>query len=73
MKDGTVRVKPAGSGSDVLLTVSEVAQLLRTTRSGIYQMVARGQLPGIIRIGRRLLFRRADLMDWIDHLAEKAR
>jgi excisionase family DNA binding protein len=50
----------------VLLTVDETAQLLRTSRRAIYVMVERGQLPGITRIGRRLLFARADLLHWLD-------
>jgi excisionase family DNA binding protein len=50
----------------VLLTVAETASLLRTTRKGIYTMVERQQISGIIRIGRRVLFRRDDLLHWLD-------
>ena len=50
----------------LLLTSQEVANLLRTTRTAVYAMVERAQLPGVIRIGRRLLFRSADLLDWLD-------
>lgn len=50
-----------------LLTVDETAELLRTTRKAIYTMVERAQLPGVTRIGRRLLFRRAVVLDWLDH------
>ena len=32
--------------------VPETAQCLRTTTGAVYQMVARGQLPGVIRLGR---------------------
>ena len=49
----------------VLLTVDDVAQLLRTTNRAIYAMIERQQLPGIVRIGRRVLFRAADLLDWL--------
>lgn len=49
----------------VLLTVDDVAQLLRTTNRAIYAMVERQQLPGVVRIGRRVLFRTADLLDWL--------
>ena len=48
-----------------LLTPDEVAALLRTTRKAIYGMNARGQLPGAIRVSRRLLFRRRDLLRWL--------
>jgi excisionase family DNA binding protein len=41
----------------VLLTPIEVADLLRTSRKAIYTMIERAQLPGIVRIGRRVLVR----------------
>jgi excisionase family DNA binding protein len=53
------------SGLPLLLTVDEAAALLRTTRSGIYAMAERAQVPGIVRIGRRLLFRRDELLEWL--------
>jgi excisionase family DNA binding protein len=49
-----------------LLTASDAAELLRTTRKAIYAMAARGLLPGITRIGRRLLIRRDDVLEWLD-------
>ena len=50
----------------MLLTVAEAAALLRTTRRAIYAMIERRQLPGVIRIGRRVLFRADDLLHWLD-------
>ena len=50
----------------VLLTVGEAADLLRTTRRAIYAMIERRQLPGVIRIRRRVLMRADDLLDWLD-------
>jgi excisionase family DNA binding protein len=44
-----------------LLTVEEVAAFLRTTKDAIYHKVERGQLPGVVRMGKRLLFRRVDV------------
>jgi excisionase family DNA binding protein len=58
--DGLTRALP------VLLTVDDVATLLRTTRRAIYAMVERGQLPGVIRIRRRVLVRTAVLLHWLD-------
>ena len=48
------------------LTVDETAEVLRTTRRGVYAMAERGQLPGVTRIGRRLLVRADDLLDFLD-------
>ena len=48
----------------VLLTVDEAADLLRTTRRAIYAMIERCQLPGVIRVRRRVLLRAGDLLDW---------
>ncbi len=50
----------------LLLTVDEAADLLRTTRRAIYAMIERRQLPGVIRVRRRVLLRADDLLDWLD-------
>jgi len=50
----------------VLRTVDEAADLLRTTRRAIYAMIERRQLPGVIRIRRRVLLRADDLLHWLD-------
>ena len=50
----------------VLLTVDDAADLLRTTRRAIYAMIERRQLPGVIRVRRRVLLRADDLLDWLD-------
>ena len=60
---------PSGRTRDtlpVLLTVNEAAALLRTTRRAIYAMIERRQLPGIIRIGRRVLLSADVLLHWLD-------
>jgi excisionase family DNA binding protein len=53
-------------GFPELLTVDETAEVLRTTRRAIYAMVERHQLPAVIRIRRRVLFRADDLLHWLD-------
>jgi excisionase family DNA binding protein len=71
---GTDRRRPAKSRRIVaefvsvpsLLTAQEVAKILRTTRKAVYKMAERGLLPGVIRIGRRLLVRSDLLLDWLD-------
>lgn len=49
-----------------LLTIDEVAEMLRTTRKAIYALIYKGALPGVIRLSRRLLVDRANLVDWLD-------
>lgn len=44
-----------------LLTVEEVAELLRTTKKAVYLQAERKQLPGVVKLGRRLLFKRDEV------------
>ena len=48
------------------LTADETAVLLRTTRKAIYVLIERGQLPGVRRIGRRVLVSSSEVLDWLD-------
>ena len=48
-----------------LLTVAEVAAMLRTSPKGVYAMASRVQLPGVTRIGRRLLIDEDELVKWL--------
>jgi excisionase family DNA binding protein len=57
--------EPADGMTTVLLTPSDVADLLRTSRKAIYAKTERGQLPGVTKIGRRLYFRRDVLLHWL--------
>ncbi|MFV8754702.1 helix-turn-helix domain-containing protein [Nannocystaceae bacterium ST9] len=53
-----------------ILDAEDVAGLLRTTRTAVYAMVERRQLPGVMRIGRRVRFRRDALLTWLGSLEE---
>lgn len=48
-----------------LLTAEELGELLRLSRGAIYTMVARGELPGVVKLGRRLRFRRDAVLEWL--------
>jgi excisionase family DNA binding protein len=52
-----------------LLTARETAKLLRVSPNTVYAQAQQGKLPHI-RLGDRLLFPRAELLQWI---AEQAR
>ena len=47
------------------MAVTEVAELLRTTAGAVYKLVERGQLPGVIRLGKRVLVERESLVHWV--------
>jgi excisionase family DNA binding protein len=70
-RDGTRRFVAEGRpttsviADEILLTPHEAASLLRTSRKAIYTMVERAAIPGAVRIGRRLLFQRETLLDWL--------
>ena len=49
----------------MLLTIAEVAELLRTSAKAVYSMVDRRQLPGVTRVGRRVLVRSDVLLNWL--------
>ena len=48
-----------------LLTVQDLALLLTTSSSGVYSRVARGQIPGTLRIGRSLRFNARVIAQWL--------
>lgn len=66
------RVEPLKPTSEfpALLTTAEIAAVLRTTQKAIYAMVERGQLPGIVRIGRRVLVRQDALLHWLSQKSQ---
>jgi excisionase family DNA binding protein len=48
------------------MTVAETAALLRTTPKAVYTLAERGLLPGIVRLGRRVLIDRGKLLRALD-------
>lgn len=50
--------------SEPLLTADEVAALLRVPRSTVYELTRSRRLP-FVKVGRRTLFVRLDLDDWV--------
>jgi excisionase family DNA binding protein len=49
-----------------MLTAEEVARdFLRTSRKAVYEMARLGRLPGAVRIGRKVLFRRDTLLHFL--------
>ena len=52
-----------------MLTIDDVAQILRIGRWAVYDAVKRGQIPGI-KIGRSLRIPKARLREWIEGRTE---
>ena len=50
---------------DEILTVPEVAQLLKVAEKTVYSMAQKGQLPAF-KVGGQWRFKRADLDQWIE-------
>jgi excisionase family DNA binding protein len=57
---------PASAAEPHFLTVDETAVLLRTTRKAVYALVERAEIPGVTRLGRRVLIHRGELLEWLD-------
>jgi excisionase family DNA binding protein len=47
------------------LKAEELAELLRLNRKTIYEAASRGEIPGAIRVGRVLRFRRDAVLAWV--------
>jgi excisionase family DNA binding protein len=50
---------------DAILTIPEVAALLRISEKSAYKLAQAGELPGF-KVGNQWRFRRAELDGWID-------
>lgn len=58
---------PQPTNLPTLLTVPELASVLRLTDKAIYRRAQRGEIPGVVRLGGRTLrFRREEILRWID-------
>jgi excisionase family DNA binding protein len=66
---GTAAVLGAGKAIDALpqvLTVEEVADLMRVDRKTAYAAIAEGDLPGVRRIGRCIRVSRDVFLRWLE-------
>lgn len=59
----TVSTTTSSGRVPLFLTPGEVAEVLRTSRKAIYGLIERKALPGVVRVGRRVLVRRTTLLD----------
>jgi excisionase family DNA binding protein len=55
-----------------LLTIRELATILKVSQRSIWRLVASGQLVEPLRVGGSIRWRRDDIRDWIIGGCEKA-
>ena len=48
-----------------VLTVDEAAELLRVDRKTVYESIRRGELPGVVRLGRSIRIGRGALLEFL--------
>ena len=47
------------------LKAEEVAELLRVNRKTVYEAASRDEIPGVVRVGRVIRFRRDAVLAWV--------
>lgn len=55
-----------------LLTVEEAAEFLRMPKETLYHLRKQGRAPRAIKLPRRLLFTKADLIEWAEGHREQS-
>lgn len=53
------------------MDVAEVSRTIGVSKDSVYEAARTGEIPGSLRVGRRLLFSRAAIERWINGGAEK--
>ena len=49
-----------------LVGVVQASEITGYSKNTLYQMHSRGQIPCAVKVGGRLLFRTAELREWVD-------
>ena len=65
--------RASGANGEVspLMTADELAGWLHCSRRAVYDRVYRGQLPGMVRVGRRLYFLRESVLAFLREGSEQ--
>lgn len=58
---------PPEPGARVVLTVDELAALLRCNRKTVYAAINRGEIPGVRRLGGAIRIHRDTVLTWLGH------
>ena len=54
-----------GDGLPAVLTVEELAALLRVNRKTLYAAIAQGAIPGVVRVGNTIRVARDPVLLWL--------
>lgn len=66
-----VKVEPSPAASSILLTVSQVCDLLGgISRSTLVRMEKTGKIPGRVQLGGSVRYHRGTIEDWITSLVK---
>ena len=68
---GQAKAVERASAVSPLMTADELAMWLQCSRRAVYDRVYRGQLPGPVRVGRRLYFMRENVLSWLREGSER--
>lgn len=52
--------------NDELMTVAEVAELLQVSEQTVYRWGWSNQVPGKVKAGRKVLYRRSAITAWLE-------
>lgn len=64
---------PGTSALPLVLTVDELAALLRVDRKSVYSAIQRGEIPGVRRLGRTVRLHRDTVLRWLSQGQDRAR
>ncbi len=63
--DSTDREQSKPDALPEIMTVKELASILRLNVKTVYESIANGEIPGCKRIGRNIRISRRTVLDWL--------
>lgn len=63
--EASVSTGDASATAPAVLTVEELAELLRLDRKTVYNAIARKEIPGVLRFGRAIRLSRDAVVQWL--------
>ena len=57
--------QPPTDPPEQFMTIDQISELLHLTKATVYSKHSKGELPGVCKQGKRLLFQRDVIINWI--------